>query len=297
LSFQADVGRGKVLDFIFIGPDKSGSTWLYERLREHPQVALPPAKELFYFDRYYHLGPDWLQRQFANARPGQRRGEISHDYLFSEVSMERIARDAPDAVLLVTLREPIERAVSAYHYMKLQGRIPLSVSIDAALASVSELIGHGRYGAHLSMVFDHVPAEKVVVLLYDELRQDPQRFFDRVCAALSVSPLLLSEEQRSPVLGRRSARVPGLIRTLRGVGAVLRRYGLHSVVGRAKDAALGSALLFRTTQQGTVAGRPTPALVASLREELRPDIARAQELTKLPLLELWAYETAVEEAS
>jgi len=38
-------------NFLGIGVPKAGTTWLYENLRQHPQVWLPPAKEIHYFDR------------------------------------------------------------------------------------------------------------------------------------------------------------------------------------------------------------------------------------------------------
>jgi len=38
-------------DFLGIGAQRAGTTWLHENLRRHPQVWLPPLKELHYFDR------------------------------------------------------------------------------------------------------------------------------------------------------------------------------------------------------------------------------------------------------
>lgn len=43
--------RDSALDFMCIGAQKAGTTWLYEMLRPHPQLWLPPLKELHYFDR------------------------------------------------------------------------------------------------------------------------------------------------------------------------------------------------------------------------------------------------------
>ena len=38
-------------EFICIGAQKAGTTWLYARLREHSEFSLPPIKEMHYFDR------------------------------------------------------------------------------------------------------------------------------------------------------------------------------------------------------------------------------------------------------
>src|SRR5262245_51708602 len=92
-------------DFLFIGPDKCGSSWLFEVLRQHPLCFVPPAKDLYFFDRYYARGWAWYERHFAAAPTGCRaRGELSHDYLFSPLAAERIAASLPEVRLLTILR-------------------------------------------------------------------------------------------------------------------------------------------------------------------------------------------------
>lgn len=46
-------------NFLYIGGYKSGSSWIYEALREHPQVFVPPAKDIQFFDVYYDKGIKW----------------------------------------------------------------------------------------------------------------------------------------------------------------------------------------------------------------------------------------------
>lgn len=66
----------KELDFVFIGSDKAGSTWLFNFLKSHNEVFVPAAKDLYYFDKYYQLGERWYQRQFRLALKGQKIGEV-----------------------------------------------------------------------------------------------------------------------------------------------------------------------------------------------------------------------------
>ena len=69
-------------NFIYIGPDKAGSSWLHEVLLRHPQVFLSPAKDLYFFDRYYDRGIAWYLRQFDDAGPEHVVvGEVCQDYL------------------------------------------------------------------------------------------------------------------------------------------------------------------------------------------------------------------------
>ena len=50
---------GMYPDFLCIGAQKAGTTWLHDNLRQHPQVWLPPVKELHYFD---HAPPSLARR-------------------------------------------------------------------------------------------------------------------------------------------------------------------------------------------------------------------------------------------
>ena len=59
-------------NFIYIGPDKAGSSWLHEVLIRHEQVFMPDAKDLYFFDRYYDRGVSWYATQFKDAGPGHQ---------------------------------------------------------------------------------------------------------------------------------------------------------------------------------------------------------------------------------
>ena len=125
--------------FLFIGPDKTGSTWLYEVLRQHAACYVPPVKDIYFFDRHYERGLDWYLSFFEPAPAGSlAAGELSHDYLFSPQAADRIARDLPNVRLLTSLRDPAERTFSHYLYMIRSGRTRLDFA--AALEQFPELV-------------------------------------------------------------------------------------------------------------------------------------------------------------
>ena len=68
-------------DFVVVGVQKSGTTWLGEMLAQHPGVLMR-KKELDFFIRFYHKGYDWYHRWFAD-RNGRRAGEITQTYIIS----------------------------------------------------------------------------------------------------------------------------------------------------------------------------------------------------------------------
>lgn len=231
-------------DFLFIGPDKTGSSWLYEVLRQHPACYVPPAKDIYFFDRYYHFGWSWYGSQFgAVPKQAVAMGELSHDYLFSTEAAARIARDLPAVKLLTILREPAERSFSHYLYMLRNGRTQLS--FEQALREFPELLRNSLYGQHLRRYFDLFERRQLGVFFYDELLASPcglgasileflglpeQRGieFDQVVRPASVPRSLLAARiGRRAASGLRELGFPNLVGALkhsRAVQAVYKPY-------------------------------------------------------------------------
>src|SRR5581483_8826423 len=105
--------RAKLPQFLVISPPKTGSTWLAENLRCHPQLFIPPVKEVKYFSslyKYFDLG--WYADHFVPA--GERiAGEASPSYAILPVEqIQAIRRLLPDLKLIFLMRDPIARAWS-----------------------------------------------------------------------------------------------------------------------------------------------------------------------------------------
>ncbi len=117
---QGQASSRSVVDFLGIGAQKGGTTWLYRQLLRHPQVAFPRGKELHYWNRRRLPLPDeWVQRlqpasrQTADGRP-IRTGEITPAYaILPESRIGAIREVCPEIRLFMSLRNPIERAWSA----------------------------------------------------------------------------------------------------------------------------------------------------------------------------------------
>lgn len=191
-------------DFLVIGAQKAGTTWLAQNLSMHPQIHLPPH-ELHFFDKStrFAQGRDWYEAQFAPA-PGVRViGEKTPDYLWSEGRggedhmpgiAARIHEMYPDLRLICILRDPVSRAVSAARHLIQTGRIPPATPLDdlllgnkAALAAPHGVLEQGCYARHLETFQAYFPAERLCVIFYeDQLRADPLRVLRAVSAFLGV---------------------------------------------------------------------------------------------------------------
>ncbi len=236
------------VNFLYLGGDKCGSTWIHHILSRHPQVSLARAKELFFFDRFYGKGMAWYASQFPDPGTTLRQGEICHDYIYSETAINRIAKDLPDdAVFLVCLRDPLARTVSHYRYLLKIGHT--SDSFLEALTSRPQIVAHSLYAAHVAHARARLGPERVRILWFDRLGEDPAAFGRSLCDALGID-FLPDLPYHDRILDSAGARSAHLVRHLRAFGWGLRRLGLPALVARAKDSALLRRALYTRAAAG-----------------------------------------------
>ena len=130
-------------DFVIIGAQKCGTTFLYNLLGQHPHVALAAKKEIHYFDHHFsNKGRGWYRAHFPSPtwKDGRKSitGESSPYYLFHPHAARRLAQVVPEARLIVLLRNPVDRAYSHYHQEARRGYEPLTFekAIEAEEARV-----------------------------------------------------------------------------------------------------------------------------------------------------------------
>jgi hypothetical protein len=220
-------GRGRMLpDFLIVGTTKSGTTSLHGWLTEHPLVAHTP-KEIHFFNMNYHRGTDWYRAHFPLERDRRRFaathgrpfivGEATASYLAHYWTPERIAQLLPDVRLIVSLRDPVDRAYSQYHYFRRRGSEPLA-SFEEALAAEDERLGGeearevadpphhswqvfrwgyhrtSRYAEHLERWLAAFPRDQILFLGFEqELTADPHRTLARVHDHLGLPPREVGE--------------------------------------------------------------------------------------------------------
>jgi hypothetical protein len=116
-------------DFVVVGAQRCGTTSLFRALIAHPQIARPTFhKGINYFDLNYTRGLDWYRGHFPVDRkhqPGEDGSlvyfEASGYYAYHPFAMERMARDLPGVRVVMMLRDPVERAYSAYEHERARG--------------------------------------------------------------------------------------------------------------------------------------------------------------------------------
>jgi hypothetical protein len=178
-------------NFLGIGVQRGGTTWVHECLRRHPQVFLPAEKELQFFNFGYDKGLDSYRQCFAGWRGQPAIGEITPNYYHSAKALERIRQDLPGIRLFIVFRDPVERAFS--HYQLMDEHQFKGLSFRQAIEQKPFLMDRGRYNQTLKMIYGLFDPSQVLVCLYDDLACQPQAFLQRLCAFLGVDDQFVPE--------------------------------------------------------------------------------------------------------
>lgn len=272
-------------NFLYIGPDKAGSTWLHEVLVNHPEIYLTPAKDLYYFDRYFSRGVEWYRRHFAGVTHQHIVGEVCQDYLSCAESPARIAATLGRPKMMVTLRDPVQRAYSSYLYMRKHGEGP--ATFTEALRVKPTLLDHGRYGTQLKRYVDVFGRDCLHVALFDDLQEDPQSFVDSVLMWLGVSSMVLPDDDlRSKLPASRARFVPAAWVVRQGANVVRALDGAQ-LVGRVKRSPRVQRLLYKPVPES--ARTITDEDQHWIRQQLQHEIDLVEELFDLNLRERWGW--------
>ncbi len=116
--------RRPLPDFLVIGGQRCGTTSLFRALMGHPQVRRPTMhKGVNYFDLNYWRGERWYRGHFPVRGTDDRNRvfDASGYYMFHPMAAERIAHDLPGVKIIAMVRDPVERAYSAYKHELARG--------------------------------------------------------------------------------------------------------------------------------------------------------------------------------
>ncbi len=265
--------------FLCIGVQKGGTTWLARAVAQHPQIGTGRKKELQFFNHAeaYARGLGWYEDQFK-ARPRTRAvGEFTPNYWWTEGSptannllgsAQRVAAAYPALQLVVCLRHPVDRAISAYFHHMTAGRYPPTVGLLAAAERYPDIREFGDYGTQLDAWLQHYPLERFLFLVYeDDIRPDSaklptlRRFFEHVGVRPDVEPADLE-----------------LARNEQGTHFDIRRKHASSARGRLMDA-LPQRARSSPHWRIEVAGADRVALA----EHYEPEVARLEEILGRPM--------------
>jgi len=179
--------------YVGLGAQKAGTSWWNALIHKHPDVvdAGGQPKELHFFDRAWEtpFGEADVERyrRYFPTPPGRVAGEWTPGYLIDFWAPELIARAAPEARILILLRDPIERFRSGLTHQLATSRAPLG---DRDIQGAFQ---RGLYAPQLRRVLAAFPAERVFVGQYEACRDDPAGQLARTFDFLGLDPLELDK--------------------------------------------------------------------------------------------------------
>jgi hypothetical protein len=306
-------------DLFIVGAPKSGTTSLYEYLRGHPQVFMCAPKEPRYFcpDVQRGVARDGLRygrdlerylALFAGATREKRLGEATTRYLYSAEAARLVHGFQPDAFIIASLRNPIDMMLSlhGHHYRKGAENI---ASFEAALAAEDDrrkgervprssdgsLLLYrdwARFGQQLTRWFELFGADRLHIIIFEELIQEPGSVYRRLLEFLGVDPEYRPDSfsVHNPASRRRGAVARTLLNSTKRSREMLSDF-LPDSVRDATISRIGRAL--RRDRRQPVERVPLdPRVRAQLQAELAADVATASRLVGRDLAALWFHPQA-----
>lgn len=208
-------------DFLLVGGQRCGTTSLFRALMQHPRIVRPSFhKGVNFFDLNYERGSRWYSAHFPSARIAQWKAhdetgavafEASGYYMYHPLAPERIAADRPDIKLVAMLRDPVERAYSAWKHESARGFE--SLDFEAALRVEDHRLAgevdrmrqdpsyrsfehrhhsyrrRGEYRLQLERFTSLMSRAQMHVIYSEDFFGDPVPGFLRLCKFLQVEPL------------------------------------------------------------------------------------------------------------
>lgn len=171
-------------EFVGVGCQRCGTTRWWSHLVEHPQIHRTPVKELHFFDRLQgatdreRVVRDY-HRRFCRP-PGLLCGEWTPRYVLDHWTPPLLAAAAPEATVLVLLRDPVERFLSGLAWQEHLGWAWPDGTASALLRS--------DYLPQLRHLLRHVRRDRLVLLQFERCVVEPEAELARTYAALGVDP-------------------------------------------------------------------------------------------------------------
>jgi hypothetical protein len=203
----------KKTNLFIVGATKSGTTSLHNYLSQHPDVFMSANKEPHYFAKndikeYKGPGDKYIQNEmfvteelgynqlFEKSEDQKVIGESTATYLYYSSAAEEIKRFNPDAKIIILLRDPIQRAFSAYMHMRRDGRESVHSFLETLNLEEKRKKDDwmpiwfykdlGMYYQQVKKYIDIFGIQNVKVDLFEDVRNDWDKYLESVCAYLGI---------------------------------------------------------------------------------------------------------------
>lgn len=231
------------VDFIFVGAAKCGSTWFYDVLKDHPSIHVPTAKDIYFFDKFFQKGFEWYEKVIGTPSDfTDKTGEVSHDYLFSHEALIRIKEYNPNVKIMICIREPMERAYSAFRFMQRNGTT--TDDFPTTLKNNQNIIERGQYTKYIQDCYHIFGKQNVKVFVFDDLSQKSIEVVEELYDFIGVDKEHIFEKHDKKSLPASNPRNKALSLAVKKLAILTRNLGHPNIVGKIKRSFI-SKLLYK----------------------------------------------------
>lgn len=192
-------------DFLCLGAQKSGTTWLHVNLQGNTAIFLPRKKESQHFSQDFYRNLELYSTNYVAGR-GQVRGEICPSYaVLSDERIAFIARHMPDLKLIYIMRDPVERAFSALRMdthvvKKYADRVVDESTMLEILDQDKHYVEFSKYTKHIEAWERYYPKDRFLFCFMEDIKQRPDWLLEQVSIHLGVP---MTEEWNREQLGQK----------------------------------------------------------------------------------------------
>ncbi len=180
------------VNLFIIGVNKSGTSWLYHLLRQHPKICMSDIKELYYFGEEYPEMMDEYHSHFRFDHDSLYNGEATPTYYRNAGTAVQIKEYNSEAKLLVIVRDPIKRFLSHFYYHKQLGIIAEDTNIQQFLAGDTGFLLSDSHYEHTLPSFWHIfGEEQLLVVSLEQAKTDPEAVWQKLTEFLKVEAVPL----------------------------------------------------------------------------------------------------------
>ena len=199
-------------NFIIIGTCRSGTTSLLRYLNEHPDIYIVNNEVTFFeepdYSETYYGDVSYLERLLEGSHGEKALGIKRPTYILKKESPRLIHKHIPNAKLILSLRDPVDRALSNYFLFMSQGLLKVK-PINKGMLDIlegnygkynrtKEIIDYGFYYRQLCRYLKFFDKKQIKIVWFDQLIKNPSNVYKDLLSFLNVDPSFIPR-----ILGKR----------------------------------------------------------------------------------------------
>ncbi|UAB81923.1 sulfotransferase [Marixanthomonas sp. SCSIO 43207] len=294
--------------FFVIGAARAGTTTLYSYLSQHPDIFLPNVKECNYFssvqsldkevykepkyDKKYHMKIIASQKVYNNlflpAKATQLKGDVSPSYLWDRDTAKRIFEHNSEAKIILSLRNPIDRAYSHYLMHYNTGYETEKTFEEALNAPKKPIWGGGNMYLEMSSYFNQVkpyfdcfPSENIKVLIYEDWTKNKEKAFHDIYSFLGIQSFskYAADEVYNKTQAIKNKKALDILRQEKV------KRSIQKLIPEAWTEKVKQQFFYKETEKTSL----SEETITRLKRYFKDDVKKTENLIQQPLTQKWNF--------